>query len=152
MARPARIEQSWFGKVAEIMVREQKNIQQAAMECDVDLTSEELRALEKRKAFQQVLWTERHRFFQELASDPNRSKTSLLGQMLFLTQKLIEEGEYDKALEGLMKLAKIEGFVGPEQQVNIFGGLSPKDLEEAKKRLNERLGQGTAATQGLGQA
>ena len=147
MARPRNEEQPWYQKVAETMVRESKNIRQAATEHGLELTTEELHGVEKRKAFQQVLWTERHRFWQELANDPERGKLSLVGQMLFLVQKLIDEGSYDKALEGLMKIAKVDGIVGPEQQVNVFGGVTPKDLEEARKQIESKLKSGAA---GLG--
>lgn len=144
MGRPLKAEEDWFTRVADTMVREQKSIRQAAMEHGIACTSEELATIEKRKGFQAALWTARHRYNKELASNPERTKTALLGQMVFLVQKLIEEGEYDKALEGLLKLAKVEGFIGPDQQVNIFGGVTPADLQEARKRIESELAGGSA--------
>lgn len=152
MARPTKTEAPWYQRVAEIMVREQKSIAQAAMEAGVGCTSEDLNHIGKLKSFQKVLWTERHRFYSDLARDPDRTKTSLIGQMMYLVQKLIEEGEYDKALEGALKLAKVDGLIGPENQVNIFGGITPADLEKAKEKLAKQLGSGGSTTQGLGQA
>lgn len=144
---PRKQEEPWYQRVAEIMVREGRNIRQAADECDLRLAPEELISIERNKTFQRVLWTERHRFYNDLAKDPTLCKQSLIGQMMFLIQKLIEEGEYDKALTGGMQLAKVQGFVGPEQQVNIFGGVTPKDLDEARKAIVERL-KGTEVTNG----
>lgn len=152
MARPRNEEQPYYQKVATIMVREAKSFRQAAIELNLELTAEECAHIEKLQSFQKVLWTARHRFYRELASDPERTKVSLLGQMMFLIQKLTEEGEYDKALEGAMKLAKVEGFIGPDSQVNIFSDVSPKDLEEAKARIAARLDTGGTTTQRPGNA
>ncbi len=140
-------EQVWYQKVAETMVRESKNIRQAASEHGLELTSEELSKIEKLKSFQKVLWTERHRFFRELAADPERTKQALIGQMLFLTQKLIDDSEWEKAIEALLKLAKVEGLVGSESQINIFSGLTPQDLKDAKAKLIEQFGEGGRITQ-----
>lgn len=152
MGRPRKVEEPWYQRVAVLMVREGKTMRQAAMECDLALTVDDCIELEKKKDFQKVLWTERHRFYQELAKDPERSKISLIGQMMFLVQKLTDEGSYEKALEGIFKLMKAEGFIGPENQINLFNGVTPKDLEEAKAKIAERLKQGGSITQGLGSA
>lgn len=139
MGRPARSAETYYQRIAEKMVREGKTIKQAATELVMPFTNEELLALESRKGFQRVLWTERNKFYQEIATDPERGKISLLGQMILNVQKLQAEGEWKEALEGLLKIAKVEGYVGADQQVNIFGNVTPKELEEAKKAIGERL-------------
>jgi len=55
------------------------------------------------------------------------------------SQKLEEEGEYDKAAEVLLKIAKIRGWVGPENQVSIFGELSQSDLDGIRKKIEGAL-------------
>lgn len=142
MARPSKSEDTYYARIAEVMIREGKSIQQAAMALLLDFTPEELALLEHRKTFQRVLWGQRHKFYHELATDPERGKISLIGQMILNIQKLQEEGEAKEAIEGLLKLAKVEGYVGAEQQVNIFGSVTPKELEEAKKLIVERLKHG----------
>lgn len=118
------------------MVRQNMSLRQAAMELDIPLTSDECDKILKRKAFQNVLWAERHTFNAELAAQPGRNKTSAIGLMVFLIQKLIDDGEYDKALDGVQKLAKLEGW-DKSAEINIIAGLTAKDLAEAKAELLE---------------
>ena len=66
-----------------------------------------------------------------------RTKEAVLGRQEFLIQKLIESGDYDKAAQANVKLAQMEGWTGADSQVTIFAGLTAKDIEEAKKRLQE---------------
>jgi len=152
MARPSRSEQTYYAQLAAVMVRETKTIKQAASELGMAFTNEELLALEKRKGFQEVLWAERHRFYKELATDPERGKISIIGQMIFNIQKLQDAGQAEKAIEGLLKMAKVEGYVGADQQVSVFTSVTPKDLEEAKRTIVERLKQGGGITQEPGTA
>lgn len=135
------------------MIREAKSIRAAAQDLNLAFTNEELVALENRKGFQQVLRGERHKFYKELATDPERGKLSIIGQMIQNIQRLQEEGQSEKVLEGLLKLAKVEGIVGADQTVNVFGVATPKDLENAKKAIFDRIaGQSTGITQEAGTA
>lgn len=144
MARPVKSAEAWYEKAAEIMVREEKSLRQAAMELDLPLTTEECANIERRKTFQKALWAARHKFYKDLSSDPERNKNSVLGQLVFLAQKLIEEREYDKAAEVLFKLAKVEGHVGGENNINIFGNLTPQDIEAERKRIEGQLKPGAS--------
>lgn len=117
------------------MVREGKSIQQVASELQLDLLSRELENIQRTKGFQEVLWAERHKYHKQLAADPNASKQSLLGQMMYSIQKLIEEGEHAKALTGMIQLAKVAGYVGDGGQVNIFAGLKEKDLKKLEAQV-----------------
>jgi hypothetical protein len=127
--------QSWYEKAADKMVRENKMLVQVANEMELAITSRELLNIEKTKAFQQILWTARNAYYKEIASDPERTKYSMLGAMTLIVQKLMEEGKWDKAAEAILKLAKIEGWVGTEGNINVFAGLSDKQLEEIERKV-----------------
>lgn len=152
MARPTRSESTYYAQLAAMMVRERKSIRQCATELNMPFSNEELVGLEKRKGFQDVLWAERHKFYKELATDPERGKISIIGQMIFNIQRLQDEGQSEKAIEGLLKMAKVEGYVGADQQVSVFTSVTPKDLEDAKRTIVERLKQSGTTTQEPGTA
>ena len=141
-------EAPWFQEAARLMVQKGHNLRQAALELEIPLTSADAEKIQRRKTFQSVIWTERQRFFQEIGRDPMRTKEAVLGRQEFLIQKLIESGDYDKAAQANVKLAQMEGWTGADSQVNIFAGLSAKDIEEAKKFLNEQAKGPTARTSG----
>jgi hypothetical protein len=124
----------WFQRAAELIVRESKTPWQAFNEVGAECTQHEAEQLFKSKAFQQTLQIEKQHYYKELANTPGRDKTSAIGLLYHLVNKLIDSGEYDKAIAGLEKLMKAEGWTGAEQTVNIFN-LSPKELEEARLRL-----------------
>jgi hypothetical protein len=128
------------------MVRESKPLRQVATELGLDLTNEEIVNIERRKTFQNTLWAARSKFYNELAQNPERSKQTTIGTMLFLAQRLIEVGQYDKAAEVLFKAAKVEGHVGSENTTNIFN-LTPQELEEARKKI-QGIVQGGTTTPG----
>jgi hypothetical protein len=117
------------------MVREGKNLPQVALELELKLTSRELENVARTKAFQQVLWQERHKYHRELAQDPNVSKNTLVGEMMVAIRRLMDEGEWAKALDGLYKLAQVQGWKGADTQQNIFFGVSDKDLDALERHL-----------------
>jgi hypothetical protein len=132
---PAKPEETWFQKAAEKIAREGKTLYAACLELEIPITSREAENVFRTKAFQRVLWAERQRFAKELANEPERNKSSLVGQMLFAAQQLLNEGKFDKAAEVLFKLARIEGYVGNETQVTVIGQLTQTEIDAAKERL-----------------
>lgn len=138
MAKLKHNEEPFYARLAAIMVREDKNCWQAATDLELGLTNEECTLLMKNQRFQQILRTERLKLYNELASDPNRSKHTLIGQAMFCVEKLMEQDSYDKALAGLLNIAKIEGFVGSDTNVNVFAGLSSRELAELKQKLKSQ--------------
>lgn len=127
---------SLLQKAAEIMVRENKSLRLALSEMEgADMTGAEAAAMERRKSFQQMLWAERHKYYQELSNNPGLGKASLIGQALLAVNKLIEAGEWKDALEGVLKLAKIMGVVGAESQTNVVMNLSQKDIDAVREKL-----------------
>lgn len=121
------------------MARLGLGLRAAALEVGVELTVEEAELIQRRKSFGALLWTARNRYHQEVAGDPERTKKALIGALYILAQRLSEEGESDKAAEVLLKVAKIEGWVGPDSNVNVFGNLSSKDYNDLRKTFESRL-------------
>jgi len=117
------------------MVRHNLSLRQAALDAGEILTVDEAEKLSRSREFQRVLWAERQKFWKELASDPSRGKATIIGRMEHAIAKLLEAGEWDKAIEGLIKLAKVEGLLGTDASINIWGTASAKDIEEVKKQL-----------------
>jgi hypothetical protein len=126
---------AWFVQAAEVMVRTQCSLKQAALEIGHPLDPDEADKVSRRRDFQEILRVEKNKFYQGIANDPTRTKSVIVGQMWFLADRLISEGEFEKAAGVLDKLAKLEGWAGNEGNINIFSGLSARDIQEAKDRL-----------------
>lgn len=132
-------EPEWYRKAATKMVREGKNLLLVVDEMGLEgLTSRDIESVHKSNTFQAILRNERLRFATEIARDPALSKDAAVGMMLQAIEKLMAEGEWDKALEGVTKLAKLAGWIGADQQVNVFADLKQKDYEELKKQIESR--------------
>jgi hypothetical protein len=128
------------------MVQEGKTFAQAMTEEGVNLTSAEAEQWFKRASFQRCLRQARHRFHNEIARDPERNKQATIGQLQLLADKLQAEGEHDKAAEVLLKICKIEGWVGPDN-VQVFGNLTQAQIDAAKEALRQKLiGQSSSTT------
>lgn len=117
------------------MVRNEYSLKQAAFEVGHPLDPDEAEAVSKRREFQEILRVERNKYFAMVANDPTRTKSAVLGRMHILADKLMKEGELDKAALVLEKLAKMEGWSGNEGNINIFSGLTARDIAEARERL-----------------
>lgn len=126
---------------AEIMVRESKSLTQAATDLGIAVSGPELKKIEKRPSFQRLLWDARNKWNKEVADIPSRTKQSTIGMLQVIAQKLFEEGNFDKAAEVLLKLAKMEGWVGDASTVNVFGSLSAKDIEDLKTKVAKATGK-----------
>jgi hypothetical protein len=120
------------------MVRQGLSLAQAATQLSIPVTSHEVDLIMRRVTFQRLIWTCRHRFYKELATDIDRTKISTIGQLVALSQKQTELGDFDKAAETLFKIAKLENWVGEGGQVNVFAGLSQKDIDEMKAKLEDK--------------
>lgn len=134
MGRPQKIE-DWYVEAIQLMVRTGSSLKQAATELAIPVTSEDCNLIARRASFVRLLWTARHQYFAELASDPNFKKDTLVGKFLSLAQKLEEEGQHDKAAEVLFKAAKAQGWIGPESTVSVFGELSQRDLDAIREKV-----------------
>lgn len=124
-------------EAAEIIVRESKSLKEAVTQLGIPLTTSECENLARRASFQRLIRAARNRYRAEVASDPGRNKQSTIGLFQILVEKLVEEGELDKAAEVLFKLAKVENWVGDGGTVNVFAGLTQKDLDEMRAKIKE---------------
>ena len=79
------------------------------------------------------------RYYSEIESSPGRTKAAVLGMVTIAIQKLYDAGEWEKVIEACLKLSKMQGWVGQENEVNIFANISAKDIEEARKQLADKL-------------
>jgi len=136
MGRPMKLE-DWHLEAIQLMVRTGCSLKQAATELAIPVTNEECNLVLRRASFVRLLWSTRHQYFAELASDPNFKKDTLVGKFLSLAQKLEEEGQHDKAAEVLFKAAKAMGWVGPESTVSVFGELSQRDLDSIRDKIKK---------------
>lgn len=134
MARPEKIE-DWCLEAVELMARSGCSLRQAAMEMGKAVTSEECDIILRRSSFNKLLWEARHRYFNDLASNPSFKKDTAIGKLLSLAQKLEDSEEFDKAAEVMFKVGKMAGWVGVEGQVNVFGELTQKDLDRIREDL-----------------
>ena len=129
---------AWFVQAAEVMVRTQCSLKQAALEVGHPLDPDEADKVSRRRDFQEILRVEKNKFYASVANDPSRTKSVVLGQMWVLADRLIAEGEFEKAAGVLDKLSKMEGWSGNEGNINIFSGLTARDIAEARDRLKEK--------------
>ena len=135
---PVKSEPEWFAPVAELIARESITLKEAATRLQVPLTTEAASNTFRSKAFQRVLRAARNQHWREICRDQTFSKDAVVGQMYWLASQLAEAGELEKALDGLLKLSKVQGWLGAETNVNVFQGLSGRDIETLKKQTIER--------------
>lgn len=131
----------WYQKLCEKHVREDKPLMQCAAELELDLTAKEMAELKKDKEFSATLRAERWKFYKELAQDPNRSKSSAIGSLLFLADRLIEKGFEDKAAKIILDVAKLEGWLEDRTQINLFGDITQKDINSLREKMSRQAAQ-----------
>ena len=129
----------WYEKAADAIVRQGQTLFQWSNEHNKGLTSRECENVARTKEFQNVLRRMRNQLYKELSTDPSRSRSTAIGQLLFAVQKLLEGEQYDKAVTALVALAKLEGWTSDQAQLNIFNDLNAKDIEELKKKLQDKM-------------
>lgn len=139
MKKVARSEQPFYKRLAELMTREDLGCWQASVELDLGLTQDECADIMKNSVFQTILRSERMKLYNELAQNPMRTKHTLIGQAVFCVEKLMEADQYEKAMNAIMNLAKIEGWVGSDTNINVFAGLSSKELADMKAKLKSAV-------------
>lgn len=117
------------------MIRETKSLFMVSNELDLGLTAKQCDDLLRDTEFQATLRGEKNRYYKELAQDPQRSKQSNIGNLLFLADQLILAKSYDKAANVIMNVMKAEGQLEDKTTVNVFGDLSHKDLETMRLKV-----------------
>lgn len=122
-------------EAAEIMIREQKSLREAVTDLGIPLNSQECVVFAKRRSFQALLRKAKSVYETEIGTDPGLSKDKVAGQMQILADRLMDKGEDDKAAQVLERLAKIKNWIGEAGSVNIFSGLTQRDIDEMKEKL-----------------
>lgn len=136
MGRPVQIP-DWLHEAIAQMVRTGCSLKQATIELELDIPNVDIVYQSHRAIFLSLLWEARHRYFAQLARSPEFQKDSVVGKLLVLAQKLEEEGAHEKSADVLFKLAKVQGYVGPESTVSVFGSLSQQDLSSIREKLSK---------------
>jgi hypothetical protein len=126
---------AWFVQAAEVMVRNNTSLKVAALEVGHPLDGDEADKVSRRKDFQEILRSEANKHYAAVANDPTRTKSVVLGKLWMLADRLMAEEEHEKAAGVLDKLAKVEGWSGNEGNINIFSGLTARDIDEARAKL-----------------
>lgn len=142
---PAVAEQPWYQSAAELIAREGLSLREAATRLQIPITSEVAANTFRNKTFQRVLRAERLRYFNEIAGDSAWSKRAAVGQMLYLISRLVERGEDKEALEGLLKVAKVEGWLSADTNVNLLYGLTEKEFQELRAKALAKAQETTVA-------
>lgn len=137
LPRTPKIAEKWMPEAAELVVFEGITLKEAVTQLGVPLTTDECLLIARRKGFKDLVRQVKNRLHNEVGSDPARTKDALVGQMLILADNLDKAGESEKAADVLFKVAKVKNWIGPESNINIFGDLSQKDLDEMRKRIKE---------------
>lgn len=127
----------WWEEACELMARYDISLREAAAELGVDITIEQAEAIKKRKLFQKMLEEAKTAYWSEIGSSPRLTKELVVGQLYSLANRLAADREDYKAADALLKLAKIQGWLGEGEQTNILAGLSQEDINRMKKRLEQ---------------
>lgn len=127
----------WLLEAAQLMAQTGCSLSQAATHLQKIVSVDECNTILRRATFQRVLFEARHRWFSELGSNPNYKKETAIGKLLALAEKLEIEGKFDSAAEVVFKIAKMNGWTGPESTVNVFGELSQRDIDNIRKKLSK---------------
>jgi hypothetical protein len=129
----------WYRLAAAVMARNSCGLKQAAFEIDKQLTAEECEIVARRVEFQEILLEEEDKYRGNLATRPSRSKEVAVGIMLEAIDKLMKQGDYDKAATAIEKLAKLEGWTSGESNINIFSGVTARDIAHEREKLEQKL-------------
>lgn len=141
MATPPLDLETWYEPVIEIMIAERIPLLMAVTRYgaqDIALTPEECAGHERRKSFKDLYRAMLRKHYMEAASPVDHTKTILVGRMLANAKSLETMGKVKEANEALMGVARVEGWVGGEQTVNIFDSLTGADYQKLKDSVEQR--------------
>lgn len=117
------------------MVREGKTMFQYSNEKDLGLTPKECENVLRTQHFMEILRVRRNVYYKELANDPSLSRSAVKGKLVFVLDRMIEAGQWDKAANCAMQLAKLEGWTSDGTNVNVFQDLTQKDIEKLRTKF-----------------
>lgn len=129
-----RTSEHWYEGACDAIVREGRTLFAYSNEKDLGLTTRECENVQKTKAFQEVLRTRRNVYYKEIAGDASLSRAAIKGQLVVAIAKMMENGQFDKAANAIMQLAKFEGWVSDGTNVNVFADLTAGDLAKLREK------------------
>lgn len=147
MARPPAIPESWQTEAIDLMVRNGVTLRIATQQLNVPVSSIDCENIQRRKSFQKSLREARNRYNLEIGADPGLTKAATIGRLSILAAKLEAEEAFDKAAEVLFKLSKLAGWLAPDASVNVFQGLTAKEYDEVRKKLQDVGRTSSSSTQ-----
>lgn len=111
------------------------SLKEAANALDIGWTPKECEIIYKRKEFQSLLRQAKYKFYSEVSNTPTANKSAALGMAWFAVEQLLLAGEYDKVISAVEKIGKLAGWIGAESNINVFAGLTAKDIEIQREKL-----------------
>jgi len=121
------------------MARNDISLKQAVVELQRELAPEECERLARRDDFKQILQQEKNRYRSEVANSPDRTKATKIGILQLAVEKLLAEGEWEKAAKITMEQAKLEGELNADSNINIFAGLTAKDIASEREKVLKQI-------------
>jgi hypothetical protein len=130
----------WIPQACELMVKYDLSLRQAAAELGQDISIEKAEALKDRKLFKERLEEKRLAYYSEIGSNPKLTKEAVVGMVFKMAERLANDREDYKSADALLKLAKMQGWVGaePDSLWKTFSALSQKDIDEMKEHFKEQ--------------
>jgi hypothetical protein len=131
----------WIPQACELMVKYDPSLRQAAAKLGQDISIEEAEALKDRKLFKDRLEEKRLAHYTEIGSNPKLTKEAVVGMMFKLAERLANDREDFKSADTLLKLAKMQGWVGaePDNLWQTFSKLTQAQIDAVKERFKEQI-------------
>ena len=109
----------WMHDAIQLMIRENLSLCQAAQQLGVEISPQHASNITSRIRFQEALDEARLEYFTEIGSNPRLTKEAIVGQLYLLACRMADDREDAKAADALLKLSKIQGWLGYEPE-SIF--------------------------------
>jgi hypothetical protein len=124
----------------QLMIREDLSLRQAAQQLGVEISPQQAVNVSSRIRFQEALDEARLDYFTEIGSNPRLTKEAVVGQLYLLACRLSADREDAKAADALLKLSKIQGWLGyePDSMFKTLGSLNQSELDQLRQRLLEK--------------
>jgi hypothetical protein len=138
MPRPKRVNAPWLSRAVALVVRLDTTLAAAALEYGHSLSVQQIEEIEKTVEYQKMISVARDKWAEELASDPSHNKRATIGKLKMLAAKLDANAQYEKAADVLLKMSKLENWVGADTNVSVIGGLTAAEMAEVREELQKQ--------------
>jgi len=138
----------WMIDAIQVIIRENLSLRQAATQLGIEITPQRADNISGRIRFKDALDEARLAYFTEIGSNPRLTKEVVVGQLYQLATRLAADREDFKAADALLKLAKIQGWMGyePDPLSKAFAALTQQDIDQLRGEIREeRLRRGNSA-------